>query len=103
MKIEMRAFYRFCRDQCKIKTYVRRMRDGRKKPEITAGTVFLLLVLMIGWGKRHFLQMDQLARREAVRRLMGCRQRAMVCSDSTIERSLPGVDVEPVRALLGDI
>lgn len=87
MKITMKEFYRLCRDRYKIKSYAQRMRDGRKRPEIKAGTV-----LMIAWGKRHFLPMDQLARRRAVKRLLGCPQRAMVCSDSTIERSWPGFD-----------
>ena len=103
MKIKMKEFYRLCRDQYKIRSYAQRMRDGRKQPEIKAGTVFLMMVLMIAWGKRHFLQMDQLARRRAVKRLLGCPQRAMVCSDSTLERSLPGFEIEPVRALLARI
>lgn len=103
MKIKMKEFYRFCWDQYKIKRYAQRMGDGRQQPEIRAGTIFLMLVLMIAWGKRHFLPMDQFARRKAVRRLLGCPQRAMVCSDSTIERSLPGFEIQPVRAMLAQI
>jgi len=38
------------------------LREGRKQPEIQAGIVFLMMVLRIAWGKRHFWQMDQFAR-----------------------------------------
>jgi hypothetical protein len=50
-----------------------------------------MMVLMIAWGKRHFLQMDQLARRRAVKRLLGCPQRAMV---SEIPRLIKKADEE---------
>jgi len=103
MKITTKAFYRFCWEDYKGKSYVGRMRDGRKKPGVPAGTIFLLMVLMVAWGKRHFLQMDQWARRRSVRRLLGCPERALVCSDSTMERSLSGFAVGPVRAFLGQI
>jgi len=103
MKIQMDECYRFCGEQDKLQRHARRMKDGRKAPHILAGTIFLLMVWMVAWGQRHFLPMDQWARRPAVRRVLGWRWRARVCSDSTIERSLPGCEVGPVRALLGDL
>lgn len=103
MKLTTKEFYRFSEQRYKLNSYAQRMRDGRKQPEIPAGTVFMMMVLMIAWGQRHFLQMDQLARRRSVKRLMGCPERAMVCSDSTLERSLRGFKLGWLPAVLAHL
>lgn len=102
MKINLKEFYRFSQRQHKINRYAQRMRDGRKQPQVTAGLIFLVLVHMVAWGQRHFLQMDQLARKKAARRFFRSPRR-MVCSDSTIARSLAGWEIKPVRQMLGDL
>lgn len=73
-------------------------RPSEKTP-VRAGVVFLTVIDMVAWGKRHFLPMDQLARKKAVRRFFTS-DRGMVCSDSTMARRLRGMDVEPLRQLI---
>lgn len=80
----------------------RLLRDGRKRPQIRAGVIFPVMVYMVAWGRRHFLPMDQMAREKAVKRFFRS-ERPMVCSDSTIARSLAGFDLKPVRQMLGDL
>lgn len=74
MKINMEEFYRFGQRQHKIYQYAQRMRDGRKKPQVRAEMIFLVLVYMVAWGQRHFLQMDKLARKQAVRQFFGSKR-----------------------------
>ena len=77
------------------------MHDGRKKPHVRAGVIFLVLVHMVAWGRRHFLPMDKLARKQAVKQFFGSK-RPMVCSDSTMARRWSGFEVKPGRPMLGD-
>ncbi len=100
MKINLKEFYRFTQQQHKITQYAQRMREGRKKPQVGAGVIFLVMIYMLAWGQRHFLQMDQMAPEKAVKRFFQFRRR-MVCSDSTIARSLAGFDVTSVRPCVG--
>lgn len=78
------------------------MHDRWKKPQVTAGVIFLVLVDMVAWGHRHVLPMDQLARKKAARLSFRSRRR-MVCSDSTIARRLAGWDITPGRQMWGDL
>lgn len=64
------------------------------------GVIFLVMIYMLAWGQRHFLPMDQRAREKAVKRFFPSRRR-MVCSDSTMARSLAGFDVTSVRPCVG--
>lgn len=78
------------------------MRDGRSRPQIPAGTVAQAVVEMVARGQRSLLEVDQDGRLPEVRAWFGSR-RAMVVSDTTLERSLGGFVLEPVRAVLWEI
>ncbi len=53
MKVTIKELDRLYRDHYKITSYAERRRDGRKQPEIKAG--ILMMVLIIVCGKRHLL------------------------------------------------
>ncbi len=57
---------------------------------------------MVPFGQKSFLRVDQIARTEGYKRWHKSR-RKMVVSDSTIERSLKGFGLEPVRGMLEEV
>lgn len=89
-------FIRFCTEKFKLLMMASRISDTRKNPEIPMSTLVLLMVFSLALGRRSFNQIDLLARRREMLRLLGS-QRDMVASDTTIERVLPTIDVEEVR------
>lgn len=89
-------FLRFCTEKFKLLLMASRISDRRKRPEIPMATIILLMVMSLALGGRSFLQIDFLARRREMRRLLGSK-RDMAASDTTLERVLPTINVEQVR------
>lgn len=89
-------FLRFCTEKFKLLLMAARITETRKRPEIPMSTIVLLMVVALALGRRSFHQIDHLARRREMRRLLGSK-RDMAASDTTIERVLPTIDVEEVR------
>lgn len=75
------------------------MRDERRRPQISAGTLAQMVVEMVPRGQTSLLEVDQAARLPEMR---GWHEsdRDMVASDSTLFRSLAGFALEPVRRAL---
>ena len=89
-------FLLFCVDKFKLLMMASRITETRTKPRIPVSTIILLMVMSLALGQRSFHQIDFLARRREMRRLLGSK-RDMVASDTTIERVLPTVDLDEVR------
>jgi hypothetical protein len=68
----------------------------RRKPQVTAGTIFEALVYQAVLGKRSLLQEDQWLRTEEAKVLHNSKRR-MVGSDTTILKALGKWDLEPTR------
>jgi hypothetical protein len=79
-----------------------RMRDGRKRPQIPAGTVAQAVVEMVPRRQSSLLEVDQNGRLPEVRSWFGI-SRDMVVSDTTLSRSLSGFALGPVRDVLWEI
>ncbi len=89
-------FIRFCVEKFKLLMMASRISETRKKPQIPMATIVLLMVVSLALGRRSFHQIDLLARRRSVRRLLGSK-RDMAASDTTIERVLPTIHPDEVR------
>lgn len=76
------------------------IRDKRKEAKIGAYVIFLSIMLIVVLRKGSILQIDQLMRSKRVRKMFGVKGKEMVVSDSTIERSLSGFEIEPLRGYL---
>ena len=79
-----------------------RMRDGRKRPQIPAGTIAQAVVEMVPRRQSSLLEVDQNGRLPEARWWFGS-SRDMVVSDTTLSRSLSGFALEPVREALWGI
>jgi hypothetical protein len=69
---------------------------ARRKPKITAGTIFEAIVYQAVLGKRSLLQEDQWLRTEEAKTLHKS-ERPMVASDTTLLRALGAWEMEPTR------
>jgi len=69
---------------------------GRRKPKITAGTIFEAMAYQAVLGKRSLLQEDQWLRTEEAKRLHKSK-RPMVAADTTLLRVLGAWDLSPTR------
>jgi len=79
-----------------------RMSDSRKRPQIPTGTIAQAVVEMVPRGQKSLLEADQAARLPEMRFHHGSKRR-MVVSDTTIERSLRGFDLEAVHGVLWEV
>ena len=95
-------FRGFCDSRFHLSARLGLVRDGRLQPEISASTVCLAIVFLGALGLPSLLRCDQMLRtplgRRWFRRPKG--ESASIVSDSTMQRSLQGLDLAPARALL---
>jgi hypothetical protein len=93
-------FQRFAETRYHIGDWARKQKDrARRKPEITAGTIFEALLYQAVLGKGSLLQQDQWLRTAQAKALLKS-QRLMVASDTTILKALGKWDLEPTREAL---
>ena len=83
-----------------LKEKGKELKDNRKCPKIGVYVVFLSILMIVVLRKGSLLQVDQLMRSKKVRKMFGVKGKEMVVSDSTIERSLEGFEIEPLRGYL---
>jgi hypothetical protein len=91
-------FQQFCEHQFQLRKRLERMQDARSAPRISAGVVAEAVCFMGALGLGSLLQCDQELRTEVGQAWFG--QASSVVSDTTINRSLVGMEVEPIRAML---
>lgn len=95
---ELLNFQRFCERQFQLRKRLGRLRDARPAPHIAAGVVAEAICFMGALGLGSLLQCDQELRTEVGQTWFG--QPSAVVSDTTISRSLAGMELEPLRAVL---
>jgi len=76
--------------------------DARKHPLISPVDIFKSLILIPILRLKSLNQLDNYLRLPEIRRFIGSK-REMVVSDSTMERSLKGFSVDPVRKILSGV
>lgn len=87
----------------KIKLFDRaEIKDSRKRPQIPTVNIFKSLLLIPIVRIKSLLQLDSSLRLPEYKGFIGTR-RKMVVSDSTIERSLSGFTIGPLRVILSAI
>lgn len=70
--------------------------DNRKQPQIPASDIAKSVILMPALQLQSILQLDQMARHSVFKNLIGSK-RSMVASDTTFERVLPNLDLQPIN------
>lgn len=91
------TFLRFANTRYQINHWAGIQKDaGRKKPQISAGTIFRDVVFGTVVGARGVLQLDQRGRQKSFKALVGS-YRDMVASDSTILRAASAWDLDRAR------
>jgi hypothetical protein len=95
--VNAKTFRHFVQEQYQIEHWACIQKDGaRKKPEITAGTIYQAVVYGTVVGCRSVLEADQKGRMPSFKELVGS-DRYMVASDSTVLRALSAWDLDRAR------
>lgn len=81
-----------------LEEYKERLADGRKRPQISAGTVGQAIIEMVPRKQQSLLAVDLAARDPETRAWFGS-ERAMVASDTTLFRSLASFNLEVVHEI----
>ena len=85
-----------------LEQWKNKMADRRERPQIPTGTIAQAVVEMVARGQKSLLEVDQAARLPEMRAYHGSNRR-MVVSDTTMERSLRGFDLEAVHGVLWEL
>ena len=91
-------FQQFCEERFQLRERLASLQDTRPAPQIPAGVVAEAICFMGALGLGSLLQCDQELRTEVGQAWFG--QASSVVSDTTMSRSLAGMEIEPIRALL---
>jgi hypothetical protein len=91
-------FQRFCEQTMQLRRRLSALEDARPAPQIPTGTVAEAVCFMGALGLGSLLQCDQELRTEVGQQWFG--QTRPVVSDTTMSRSLEGMQLDPIRAVL---
>ncbi len=91
-------FQKFCESQFDLKKRLGKIEDNRTSPQIETGTIAEAVVFMGALGVGSLLQCDQSLRTEVG--LMWFGPQSPVVSDTTMSRSLEGMDISSIRPVL---
>ncbi len=99
--INIGKFNQLLEEKFPIKGWKKEVKDNRKRPIISPGTIFKLVSETVIFEQQNLLEVDNFARTPVA---LNWHQsnRQMVASDTTIERSLEGFNCEVVRKILKD-
>lgn len=79
----------------------KKVEDKRKRPIIPTGTIFKLVMEMVFFGQKSLLAVDEFGENPGILKWYRSK-RDKVASDTTIERSLEGFNIEVLRGILGE-
>jgi len=96
--LDIRKFQRFFREYFPLKQRAQTLSDDRSRPEIGVEVIFFALFYLGVLGLGSVLSLDQFLRTRGGRKLFGKARPAV--SDSTLSRSLLGVELAGLHALL---
>jgi len=93
-------FRKFSEQNFSLSSSIGQITEHRKRPQIPLSTVLHCVLEMVALGQRSLLEVDQHARSPAAKAWHGVKKRAMVVSDSTLERVVGQTDLAEVRTVL---
>ena len=96
--LQVPNFQQFCEQKMQLRQRLASMEDGRQAPQISAGTVAEAVCFMGALGLGSLLQCDQQLRTAVGQQWFG--QAPPIVSDTTMSRSLEGMHLDPIRAML---
>jgi hypothetical protein len=96
--IKIKEFKRFCNEELGLRSGLETLRDGRARPQIPTSQLAWFTMNMVPFQLQSLLQVDQFGRRPAVRAYADS-ARALVASDSTLQRVLPTFAERPLQML----
>lgn len=91
-------FHKFCESQFHLDTHLETIKDSRESPQIAPSTVAEAVIFMGAFGLGSLLQCDQTLRTESG--LLWFGQETPAVSDTTMSRSLEGMDISTIRPIL---
>ncbi len=92
----IQKFQVFYENELGMSKYFNNFSDNRKQPQIPAPDIAKSVLLMPALQLQSILQLDQMARHSVFKNLIGSK-RSMVASDTTFERVLPMLDLQPIN------
>lgn len=92
------AYKKYCTEIFGMERWDGKIRDKRKRPVISTEQVFQGICQMPVLGQKSFLAWDEYARTPEARK-WHCSDRAMVASDSSLERIVEGMECKSIRTL----
>lgn len=84
-----------------LSKWQKKVEDKRKRPIIHPGTIFKLIMEMVFFGQKSLLEVDEFGENPWVLKWHRSKRKKVV-SDTTIERSLEGFNLEIGREILGE-
>lgn len=97
--INIGKFKQILEENFPIKKWERKLHDKRKRPIIPAGTIFKLAREMVFLGQRSLLSVDEFGKKGWALKWHKSKRKD-VASDTTMERSLEGFEIEELREIL---
>lgn len=91
-------FRRYREENFEASQWGERIQDKRKRPEIPTVQIFESLSEMVVFGQKSLLDLDQFLRTLEARRWHGS-DRAMVASDTTLERVVEGMERSSIQGI----
>ncbi|MBI4711418.1 MAG: hypothetical protein HY767_03030 [Candidatus Omnitrophica bacterium] len=93
-------FRKFSEQNFSLSSSLSQISEHRKRPQIPLATMLHCVLDMVALGQRSLLEVDQHARSPAAKAWHGVKKRAMVVSDSTLERVVGQVNLAEARTVL---
>lgn len=93
-------FRTFSEQKFSLSSSISQITEHRKRPQIPLATVLHCVLEMVALGQRSLLEVDQHARSPGAKAWHGVRKRALVVSDSTLERVIGQVNLAEARTVL---
>jgi len=93
-------FRKFSEQNFSLSSSIGQITEHRKRPQIPLATVLNCVLEMVALGQRSLLEVDQHARSPAAKAWHGVKKRALVVSDSTLERVVGQTNLAEARTVL---
>jgi hypothetical protein len=93
-------FRKFSEQKFSLSSCISQITEHRKRPQIPLATVLHCVLEMVALGQKSLLEVDQKARSPGAKAWYGVKKRALVVSDSTLERVVGQTHLAEARTVL---
>ena len=93
-------FRKFSEQKFSLSSSISHISEPRKRPQIPLATMLHCVLEMVALDQRSLLEVDQHGRGPAAKAWHGVKKRAMVVSDTTLERVVGQIHLAEVRTVL---